>query len=89
MAVKFSAAARRALGETWRNLIETDGAGIEFYSGPMPKSPNEPVREERLLARLSIEPKRMRAEMDNAVRSGDLGWCRVIATDGRQSPTST
>ena len=21
--------------------------------------------------------------MDNAVRSGDLGWCRVIATDGR------
>jgi hypothetical protein len=50
MAVQSSAAARQALGETWQNLIGTDGyAWIEFYSSPMPKSPDEPVREERLL----------------------------------------
>ena len=84
MAVQFSAAARQALGETWQRLIGTEGdAWIELYSGTMPNSPDEPVREERLLARLSIEPRTMRAEMDNAVRSGDAGWCRVIATDGR------
>ena len=85
MSMNFSAAAQRALSETWSKLIE-DGIGdawLEFYSGEMPKSPDDPVATQKLLARLYIKPHTMRVEPDSAIASGDVGWVRVIGANGR------
>ena len=85
MSMNFSAAAQRALSETWSKLIE-DGIGdawLEFYSGEMPKSPDDPVTTQKLLARLYIMPHTMRIEPDSAIASGDVGWVRIIGANGR------
>jgi hypothetical protein len=82
MGVRFCTAAREALGATWERLLGNGDCWLEFYSGPMPATPDDPPKAELLLARLYVKPN-MRAEMDNAVRSGDASWCRVVATDGR------
>jgi len=85
MSMNFSAAAQRALSETWSKLIE-DGIGdawLEFYSGEMPKSPDDPVTTQKLLARLYIKPHTMRVEPDSAIASGDVGWVRIIGANGR------
>jgi hypothetical protein len=58
-------------------------AWLEFYSGTMPKNPDDPVTTQRMLARLAIKPHTMRVEPGNAIRSGDAGWARLIGTDGR------
>ena len=74
MSMNFSAAAQRALSEAWSKLIE-DGIGdawLEFYS-EMPKSPDDPVTTQKLLARLYIMPHTMRVEPDSAIASGDVG----------------
>src|ERR1051325_11570111 len=85
MSMNFSAAAQRALSETWSKLIE-DGIGdawLQFYSGEMPKSPDDPVTTQKLLARPHIKPHTMRVEPDSAIASGDVGWVRIIGAKGR------
>jgi hypothetical protein len=86
MAMNFSAEAQRALGATWSKLIDGDkgdDASLEFYSGEMPPSPDDPVTTQKLLARLYIKPHTMRVEPDNAVASGDAGWARIVGANGR------
>jgi hypothetical protein len=78
--MNFSAAA-----QTWSTLIQ-DGIGdawLECYSGEMPKSPDDPVTTQKLLARLYIKPHTMRVEPDSAIASGDVGWVRIIGANGR------
>jgi hypothetical protein len=85
MSMNFSAAAQRALSETWSKLME-DGIGdawLEFYTGEMPASPDDPVTTQKLLARLYIMPHTMRVEPDSAIASGDVGWVRIIGANGR------
>jgi hypothetical protein len=85
MEFRYSTAAQRALSETWQKLIET-GAGdawLEFYSGKMPASTDEKAPAERLLARLYIKPHTMQVLPDNAVRSGDATWGRIVGCNGR------
>jgi hypothetical protein len=71
----------------WRvplsKLIEDgiDDAWLEFYSGEMPKSPDDPVTTQKLLARLYIMPHTMRVEPDSAIASGDVGWVRIIGAN--------
>ena len=48
----------------------------------MPPSPDEPVTGQRLLARLYIKPQTFKIEADNALRSGDATWGRIIRPDG-------
>jgi hypothetical protein len=82
---RYFAAAQRALAETWSTLIDggNDGdAWLEFYTSPMAKSPDEPITTQKLLARLYIMPHTMRVEPDNALASGDVGWCRIVGTSG-------
>lgn len=85
MGIGFSAAAQRALGETWAKLVESGpgDAWLEFYDGEMPKSPDDPVTTQQLLARLYISPHTMRVETDTAIRAGNARWARVIGTHGR------
>jgi hypothetical protein len=85
MSMRFSAEAQRALGDTWSKLIEDSNgdAWLEFYTDPMPKSPDDAVTTQRLLARLYIKPHTMRVEPDNAVASGDAGWARIVGASGR------
>jgi hypothetical protein len=66
-------------------LIEDDNgdAWLEFYTDPMPPSPDDPVTTQRLLARLYIRPHTMmRVEPDNAIASGDAGWVRIVGANG-------
>lgn len=87
MSVNFSAAAQQALSETWSKLIESGGKGddawLKFYTGEMPKSPDDPVTTQRLLARLYIRPYTMRVDPATAVASGDAVWARLVGTNGR------
>ena len=86
MSMNFSAAAKRALSQTWAKLVEGSGIGdawLEFYTGEMPASPDDPVTTQKLLARLYVTPGTMQVEPDNAVASGDAGWTRLIGTNGR------
>src|SRR5260221_8542251 len=84
MAIRFSSAAARALGETWHRLLSAKPGNcwLEFYSGGMPKTPDTAVPTERLLARLAVNTRTMEVESANAVRSGDAGWCRLVAANG-------
>jgi hypothetical protein len=82
---RYSAAAQRALSETWSKLVDGgkgDDAWLEFYSGKMPTSPDEPITTQKLLARLYIMPYTMRVEPDNAIASGTVGWARIVGTNG-------
>jgi hypothetical protein len=84
MSMNFLTAAQRALSDTWSKLIEGGGdAWLEFYSGEMPKSPDDPVTAQRLLARLYIKPHTMRVEPDNTIASRDAGWARIVGANGR------
>src|SRR5438046_2140804 len=57
-------------------------AWLEFYDGKMPKSPDDPVTTQRLLARLYVEPDTMCVGPGNAIANGDASWSRVIGTNG-------
>jgi hypothetical protein len=85
---RYSTAAQRALAAVWKELIEGVGgdagdAWLEFYSGKMPASTDAEAPAERLLARLYIKPHIMQVLPDNAVRSGDAAWGRIIGCNGR------
>src|SRR5205823_651672 len=85
MEVRYSAAAHRALGELWNRLMLGSGTGdswIEFYDGAMPPSPDD-KHTAALLARLYIKPHTLRVESENALRSGEARWARIVGTDGR------
>lgn len=84
MAIRFSSAARTALGEIWQKQLGGNGnCWLEFYTGRAPKTPDMAISAERLLARLPVEARSMRVAGANAVRSGEAGWCRLVATNGR------
>src|SRR5437868_6377152 len=86
MDVRYSAAAHRALGEVWSGLMLGSGTGdswLEFYDGAMPPSPDDKMSTQHLLARLYIKPHTLRVESDNALRSGEARWARIVGTDGR------
>jgi hypothetical protein len=70
-----------ARASDWMRKFIRD-AWLEFYSGEMPKSPDEPVTTQKLLARLYIMPHTMRVEPDNALASGEVSWCRIVGTSG-------
>ena len=84
MAIRFSSAASRALRETWAKLLSGNGGNghLEFYTGARPKGPDTAVPAERLLARLPLNTRTIEVESANAVRSGDAGWCRLVAANG-------
>ena len=84
--VSYSAAARAAMGKTWQFLIATGkyDPWLEFHSGPMPRSPEDPATaQNKLLCRLKVNPLTLRVAQGNAINSGDLGWARLIGADGK------
>lgn len=83
--INFSKLAARELSDTWRRLINS-GEGfafLEFFSGTLPRSVDDPAPVERMLARLRLQPTKMLVEDGQATRSGDAGWARIIGSDGR------
>ncbi len=84
MGIQFSRAAQKALSETWHRMLSSKPGNcwLEFYTGTMPKTPDTPVPTERLLARLPVHTRTMEVASANAVRSGDAGWCRLVAANG-------
>lgn len=85
MSIRYSRRVERALSEVWQQLVDSGPgeARLEFYSGDMPESPDDPVTKQRLLARLAVKPYTLKVESGTATASGNAGWARLIASDGR------
>jgi hypothetical protein len=82
----MAAAARAALSNSWKFLVSTGkyDPWLEFYSGPMPRSPEDAATaQNKLLCRLKVDPLTLRVAQGNAINSGDLGWARLIGADGK------
>src|SRR5205085_6731980 len=82
----YSDAARAALGKTWQFLVATGkyGPWLEFFDGPMPRSPDDPATaQNKLLCRLKVNPLTLRVAEGNAINSGDASWGRLIGADGK------
>ena len=86
MIVSYSATTRAAMGKTWQFLIATGkyDPWLEFHSGPMPRSPEDPTTaQNKLLCRLKVNPLTLRVAEGNAINSGDASWARLIGADGK------
>ena len=84
--VSYSATTRAAMGKTWQFLIATGkyDPWLEFHSGPMPRSPEDPTTaQNKLLCRLKVNPLTLRVAEGNAINSGDASWARLIGADGK------
>ena len=85
-ATTFSAAAREAMGKTWRCLVSTgrNDPWLEFYTGPMPDTPDDPLTaQQRMLVRMKVDARTLRPKQATAVHSGDATWARLIGADGK------
>ena len=49
----------------------------------MPQTPDDPVTTQRLLCRLKVDRRTLRAAQGNAIHSGDANWARLIGADGK------